>query len=68
LAASEYKVTVHGDKATFVNGKLSWTVDVKVETEDRKFGSTAVRFVVDAGKQNITEIRIGGTKTKLLFN
>ena len=68
LSAGEYKVTVSGDKATFVNGKLSWTVDVKIENQDKKFDSTSVRYTIEAGKQNITEIRIGGSKTKLLFN
>ncbi|HTX39561.1 MAG TPA: hypothetical protein VME43_31295 [Bryobacteraceae bacterium] len=67
LAAGDYHVTVNGDKATFVRGKLSFTVDVKVESEVKKFDSTAIRFTDIAGKSNITEIRIGGSKTKLLF-
>ncbi|MGO9256356.1 MAG: hypothetical protein ACLQU1_08665 [Bryobacteraceae bacterium] len=68
LAPGDYRVTVNNDKATFVNGKLSWTVDVKVENEATKFDTTAVRYTDQAGRQNITEIRIGGSKTKLLFN
>jgi len=67
LTAGEYRVTVNAEKATFVRGKVSVTVDVKVETEERKFDSTALRFVEIAGKPNLTEIRIGGSKTKLLF-
>ncbi len=67
LAAGDYRVTVNGDKATFARGKLSFTVDVKIEFEGQKFDSTAIRFVDFAGKPNITEIRIGGSKTKLLF-
>jgi len=68
LAPGEYHVTVNLDKATFVSGKLSWTVDVKVENEPKKFDETAIRYVEQAGQQKITEIRIGGSKTKLLFN
>ena len=67
LAAGEYRVTVNGEKATFVRGKLSVTVDVKVESEERKFDSTAIRLVEVAGKPNLTEIRIGGSKTRLVF-
>jgi hypothetical protein len=68
LAAGEYRVTVNRDKATFVNGKLSLTVEVKVENEATKFDTTTIGFVEQAGNDIITEIRIGGTKTKLLFN
>ncbi len=67
LAAGEYHVTVNGDKATFMMGKLTWTVDVKIASGDKKFDSTTVRYTEQAGRQNITEIRIGGSKTKLLF-
>jgi hypothetical protein len=68
LEAGEYRVTVNSGKATFVRGKLSWTVDVKVENEEKKFDTTSIRFVDLAGQQSITEIRIGGSKAKLLFN
>jgi hypothetical protein len=67
LPAGDYHVTVNGEKATFVQGKLSFTVNVKVESEPQKFDSTAIRFVEVAGKQTMTEIRIGGSKIKLLF-
>jgi hypothetical protein len=41
---------------------------VKVEEGDSKFDTTVVRYVNNAdGKVRIQEIRIGGTKTKLLF-
>ena len=41
---------------------------VKVEEGDTKFDTTAVRYVNSAdGKIRIQEIRIGGTKTKLVF-
>jgi hypothetical protein len=68
LAAGEYHVTVIGNKATFVKDRLSVTVDVKVANEAQKFDSTTIRFVEQAGNQTITEIGIGGSKTRLLFN
>ena len=68
LPAGEYKVTVVGNKATFVNARKSWTVDVKVETAGEKFDETAIRFTHEAGGPNITEIRIGGSKTRLMFD
>jgi hypothetical protein len=41
---------------------------VKVEEGDSKFDTTVVRYVNSSdGKVHIQEIRIGGTKTKLLF-
>jgi len=68
LAPGDYHVTVMGNKATFVRNKSSWTVDVRIETTEQKFDTTAVRYTLEAGQQNITEIRMGGSKTRLLFN
>jgi len=70
LAKGDYRVTVNiaGDKATFVAGKTTVTVDVKVDNVPAKYDSTAVRFVSQAGNQVISEIRIGGSKVRLLFD
>ena len=38
-----------------------------VETSDKKYDTTAVRYRGVGEKQAISEIRIGGTKTKLVF-
>jgi hypothetical protein len=67
LAAGEYRVTVLGEKATFHNGKQTWTVDVKVINQEEKFDTTAIRFVTRDGQHVMTEISIGGSKTKLVF-
>jgi hypothetical protein len=41
---------------------------VKVEEGDTRFATTVVRYVPGAdGKARIQEIRIGGTKTRLVF-
>jgi hypothetical protein len=42
-------------------------VPVKVEMMEQKYDSTAVRYT-GTEKVTITEIRVGGSKTKLLFN
>jgi hypothetical protein len=70
LKAGEYKVVVAGDKATItdVNGKQTADVPVKVESADKKFDNTMIRYNTEGGKQVISEIRVGGTKTRLVFN
>jgi hypothetical protein len=60
-------VNVENTKCTLVNGKQSVEVNVKVETVEKKFDTTAVRYTTVGEKQSIKEIRIGGTKTKLIF-
>jgi hypothetical protein len=68
LKAGEYKVDVTGDKVVIMNGKSPLEVAAKVETGERKFSSTSVRYSNQDGKYTIAEIRIGGTKTTLVFN
>jgi hypothetical protein len=68
LKPGEYKIQVEADKVTFTSGKTSVEAPVKIETGTEKFRNTAVRYTTDNGKANISEIRIGGTATRLLFN
>ena len=68
LKPGEYKVSLGAEKATFAAGKLNVEAPVKVETAPEKFKSTAVRYVTENGKNVISEIRVGGTNTRLLFN
>ena len=68
LKAGEYRLNVENSKCTLVSGKQSVEVGVKVETVDKKFDSTAIRYKAVGDKQSISEIRIGGTKTKLVFD
>ena len=67
LKPGEYKLNVANEKVTLVNGKQSVEVPVKVESVEQKFDTTSVRYV-GTEKPKITEIRLGGTKTKLVFN
>ncbi|MEO8594593.1 MAG: hypothetical protein ABI759_14850 [Candidatus Solibacter sp.] len=65
--AGEYRLNVESSKVTIVNGKESVEVPVKVETVDSKYDTTAVRYMGTGDAVTVTEIRIGGTKTKLVF-
>ena len=67
LKAGEYRLNLENLKLAMVSGKQSVEVAVKVETMDKKYDSTAVRYTGAGEKQSISEIRIGGTKTKLVF-
>ena len=68
LKPGEYRVTMGADKVTFVSGKISVEAPVKIETAPEKFSTTAVRFITENGKNAISEIRVGGTTTRLIFN
>jgi|ERR1035438_3680982 hypothetical protein len=63
LKPGEYRLSVEATKVTLVQGKL--TIDMpaaKVETMDKKYEATAIRYV----GSSIAEIRVGGTKTRIL--
>ena len=67
LKAGEYRVEVTDDKAVIKGSKVQKEATVKVETADSKYDTTTVRLSSGA-KPQIQEIRLGGTKTKLVFN
>jgi hypothetical protein len=67
LKAGEYKLEVTDDKAILKSGKTQQEAAVKVETSDSKYDTTTVRLST-GDKPQIQEIRLGGTKTKLVFN
>ena len=68
LRAGEYRVNLGTEKVTFVSGKTAVDASVKIETGNEKFNVTSVRYTTEAGKAVISEIRIGGTGTRLVFN
>jgi hypothetical protein len=70
LKAGEYRLSLAESKVTITNedGKHPMEVPVKVETQDKKFETTTVRFNTASGKAVVSEIRLGGTKTRLVFN
>jgi len=70
LKAGDYRLNLADSKLTITadNGKNPLEVTVKVETEGTKYDNTVVRFDTATGKAVISEIRLGGTKTRLVFN
>jgi hypothetical protein len=68
LKAGDYRLTIVADKITITSGKKTMVeAAAKVETEEKKFDATAIRYVTEGGKVKVSEIRVGGTKTKVLF-
>ena len=68
LKPGQYKLEVNDTTATIHQGKLQGEAPVKIEEGEQKFNTTSVRYDTSGAKPRIQEIRIGGTKTKLVFN
>ncbi|HWD00699.1 MAG TPA: hypothetical protein VG456_28275 [Candidatus Sulfopaludibacter sp.] len=68
LKAGNYEVSVSGQNAVIRGSKVDNQVPVKVETVDRKYDETSVKYSLASGKKQIQEIHLGGTKTKLVFS
>ncbi len=67
IKPGEYKIELDGDKAVIKTGNVLVHAACKVENGDQKYANTVVRYSND-GKYQVQEIRLGGTKTKLIFN
>lgn len=68
LKPGDYKVEVTGDKATIKAGKNTVEAAVKIVEGDERYRQTAVRYTNGDGKYHLSEIRLAGTKTKLVFD
>lgn len=64
LPVGQYKVDVNEDKATITRGKTTAEAPVRVETSDQKYRTTTLLY---GANSQLQEVRIGGTKTKLVF-
>lgn len=67
LKAGEVKVDIQDNKAVFKQGKTTAETTVRVENGTQRFLSTSVGYGGDASPNEVQEIRLGGTSTKLLF-
>ena len=67
LPSGDYRVEVNGDKAMVRGGKMAVEAPVKVEVGSTKYGDTMVRYISENGKNRLSEIMVGGTKSKLVF-
>lgn len=63
LKPGSYKVAVQGGTAVFTNGKTVVEAPVTVENSDHAVSLTEV----ETKGSKITEIRLGGTTTRLIF-
>lgn len=69
LRAGQYKITIDGPKVTFteVNSGKMFELAAKVESVDKKFDTTEIHTRKGEGGAQISEIRIGGSKTRIVF-
>ena len=68
LKPGQYKLEVNDKTAVLRNGKTQGEAQVKVENGETKYDITTVRFENVGSPMKIQEIRIGGTKTKLVLS
>lgn len=68
LKPGNYKVELTGDKVKLTSGNETVETAAKSEEGTERFAFTSVRYVDENGKMKISEIRLGGTSTKLVFN
>ena len=70
LRAGDYKVVVDGPKLILTDMKTGKSVELKgrVENVDKKFAATEIHAKQVEGVSQISEIRIGGSKTKIAFD
>jgi hypothetical protein len=64
LKSGDYKLEVKDNTAVLKRGKETVEVPVRTETASSKFNTTQVRYT---DTNQLEEIRIGGTTTKLVF-
>jgi len=67
LKAGDVKIELDGDKVVIKQGKITAEANVTVQNGTQKFYDTSVSYSGDKIDQ-IQEIRLSGTATKLLFD
>ena len=68
LKPGQYKLDLKNNVLVIADGKESVETTVKVETSNQKFSTTSIRYATADGKFTIQEIRLGGTRTRLVIN
>jgi hypothetical protein len=63
-----YRMEVGDQKLVIHNGKQTTEVPVKVETNDSRYPETTVRVEMVNGMRKVSEIHLGGTKTRLVLS
>ena len=65
--AGDCKIELQGDKVVIKQGKTTAESSVTVQKGTQKFADTSVSYDGDSANNQVQEIRLGGTSTKLLF-
>jgi len=55
------------EKVIITGGKKPVEAPVRLQPVDQKIDVTSIYYSTVAGKSIVTEIRLGGTKTRLVF-
>lgn len=68
--AGDYRLAVGGSKVVFTELKTGKSVEMvaKVETAEKKFDSTEIHSRKVDGASQVFEIRLGGSKTRVVFD
>ena len=68
LKAGEYRLSVRLGVVTFTLNKESHEIPAKVETNTTKYFTDEVQYDRDHDQVRISQICLGGTTTRLVFN
>ena len=68
LKPGNYKLEIEGDKAIIKSGKTVVESPAKLETVEHKYTLTTVDLDSINRKPRISEIHVGGTKTRIVFS
>ena len=68
LKAGDYRLTVNAGKVTFAMDKESHEIPANVNTGEKKYDENQVQYEHVGNQTTISEISLGGTKTRLVFN
>lgn len=68
LKPGDCKLELQGDKLIIKQGKTSVESNVTVQNGNHKFDATTVGYNGESSNNQVQEIRLGGTTTKLLFD
>ena len=67
LKAGDYRVIVTNDKVIFTQDKLTLEIPAKIETGTAKFDVNRVQYDSVGNQTIISQIALGGTKIRILF-
>ena len=68
VKAGEYTIELKDNKAILRGDHGQVEAEARIETEAKKYSTTAVRYSGSESRPSLDEIRIGGTTTKVVFS